>query len=114
MTRIAFSKDWGGFGLAEAGHNRAIAYLRRRDRLVKRLFAALHISMGMPDRGEELRMIRWADTAAAMRNVFVYNTRADAHAKLMQGMQRLHCYHEPTIVWPWQLGYVQGKIHSIL
>ena len=29
----------------------------------------------MPARGKELRMIRWADTAAVPRNVFVYNGR---------------------------------------
>ncbi|KAL5371364.1 hypothetical protein DPSP01_014316 [Paraphaeosphaeria sporulosa] len=73
LTRAAFSKDRGGFALAGAGRDRAMAYLKRRDRLVAHLFAALHMSMGMPARGEELRMVRWADTAAAMRNVFVYN-----------------------------------------
>ena len=73
LTQIAFSRDQGGFALAGAGRDRAVAYLRRRDRFIKRLFAAVHTSSGMPARSEELRMIRWADTAAVPRNVFVYN-----------------------------------------
>ena len=59
LTRVAFSKDRGRFALAGAGRDRAIAYLRRRNRFVRRLFAVTHVSIGMPARGEELRVIRW-------------------------------------------------------
>lgn len=58
LTRVAFSKDRGGFALAGAGRDQAVAYLQRRDSLVKRLFAALHMSSGIPARGEELRIIQ--------------------------------------------------------
>ena len=45
---------------------RSRVILRRRDRFVRHLFAATHVSIGMPARGEESRMIRWADTAAVL------------------------------------------------
>ena len=71
LSRRAFSKE-GGFSLQKAGRAKAINYLRGRDRLVRFLYAAIHLTSGMPARGEELRMLRWADTSAVARNIFVY------------------------------------------
>lgn len=71
LSRRAFSKE-GGFSLKGAGRTKATDYLRGRDRLVRFLYAAIHLTYGMPARGEELRVIRWADTATVARNIFVY------------------------------------------
>ncbi|PVH68318.1 hypothetical protein DL98DRAFT_399032, partial [Cadophora sp. DSE1049] len=69
LSRRAFSKD-GGFSLKGPGRRRALQYLKDRDDLVKHMFGAIHIPSGMPARGEELRIIRWADTVASPRNIF--------------------------------------------
>ncbi|KAH9203154.1 hypothetical protein DL95DRAFT_506960 [Leptodontidium sp. 2 PMI_412] len=74
LSRRAFSKN-GGFSLKGPGRKRAIQYLKDRDELVKHMFGAIHIPSGMPARGEELRVIRWADTIAAPRNIFVLQGR---------------------------------------
>ncbi|KAN0104052.1 hypothetical protein V8E51_009797 [Hyaloscypha variabilis] len=74
LSRKAFSKD-GGFSLKGPGRKRAIQYLKDRDELVRYMFGAIHIPSGMPARGEELRVIRWADTIAAPRNIFVLQGR---------------------------------------
>ncbi|KAJ9634203.1 hypothetical protein H2199_009087 [Coniosporium tulheliwenetii] len=71
LSRRAFSGE-GGFSLKGAGRTKAIDYLRGRDRLVRYIYAAIHLTSGMPARGEELRVIRWADTAAVARNIFIY------------------------------------------
>ena len=71
LSRRAFSSR-GNISLSGSGRPRAEAYLRQRDRLVRHLFTAMHITSGMPARGEELRMIRWANTVTAMRNVFMF------------------------------------------
>ena len=71
ISRRAFSKE-GGFSLRGQGRERAMRYLRARDRLVRFLLAGIHLTSGMPARGQELRMIRWADSLASQRNVFVF------------------------------------------
>ncbi|KAJ9654374.1 hypothetical protein H2201_009009, partial [Coniosporium apollinis] len=71
LSRRAFSKEIG-FSVRGAGRGKAIDYLRGRDRLVQFLYAAIHLTSGMPARGEELRMIRWADTTVVARNIFIY------------------------------------------
>ena len=75
LSRRAFSADKGGFALQGDGRKRAVAYLKRRDRFIRLLFAGIHLTSGMPARGEELRVIRWADTAAVPRNIFVHKGR---------------------------------------
>ena len=42
------------------------------DHLVRLLYASMHITSGMPARGEELRTIRWGDTVSVPRNVLIY------------------------------------------
>jgi hypothetical protein len=74
LTRRAFSKD-GGFALHGKGKERALHYLKQCDCFVERLFTGIHLTSGMPARVEELRVIRWADTRAVPRNVFIYNGR---------------------------------------
>ncbi|PVH69601.1 hypothetical protein DL98DRAFT_624055 [Cadophora sp. DSE1049] len=74
LSRRAFSKD-GGFSLKGPGRRRAIQYLKDRDEFVKHMFGAIHIPSGMPARSEELRVIRWADTVAAPRNIFALQGR---------------------------------------
>lgn len=71
LSRRAFSKEHG-FALKGEGRLKALKYLKMRDRLVKYLFAAIHLTSGMPARGQELRVIRWADTSAVPRNIFIY------------------------------------------
>jgi hypothetical protein len=67
----AFSKDSKGFALRGKGREQAIAYLRKSNDIVMLLFSSIHVSSGMPARGEELRVLRWADTAAVQRNIFI-------------------------------------------
>ncbi|KFZ22727.1 hypothetical protein V502_02791, partial [Pseudogymnoascus sp. VKM F-4520 (FW-2644)] len=74
LSRRAFSKD-GGFSLRGLGRKRAVQYLKDRDELVKHMYGGLHIPSGMPARTEELRLIRWADTVAVQRNIFVLQGR---------------------------------------
>ena len=71
LSRRAFSKDGGQFALKGKGREQAVLYLQQCNRLVKLLFSGIHTTSGMPARGEELRVLRWADTAAVQRNIFI-------------------------------------------
>ena len=71
LSRRAFSKDGKGFALRGKGREQAMAYLKKCNDMVMLLFSSIHVSSGMPARGEELRVLRWADTAAVQRNIFV-------------------------------------------
>ncbi|KAF1343752.1 hypothetical protein EJ07DRAFT_144303, partial [Lizonia empirigonia] len=75
LSGRAFSVDKGRFALKGDGRKRAVEYLKRRDRFVRLLFAGVHLTSGMPARGEELGIIRWADTAAVPRNIFIHKGR---------------------------------------
>jgi hypothetical protein len=75
LSRRAFSKDSKGFALRGKGREQAIAYLKKCNDIVMLLFSSIHVSSGMPARGEELRVLRWADTAAVQRNIFVCQGR---------------------------------------
>lgn len=75
LSRRAFSKDGGQFALKGKGREQAVLSLKQCNRLVKLLFSGVHTPSGMPARGEELRVLRWADTAAVQRNVFIYQSR---------------------------------------
>lgn len=72
LSRRAFSAE-GKFALTGRGRYRAIEYLKVRDRLMRVLFSAVHLTSGMPARGEELRLIRWANTSAVPRNIFIHD-----------------------------------------
>ncbi|GAB7336844.1 hypothetical protein MBLNU13_g00015t1 [Cladosporium sp. NU13] len=72
LSRRGFAPT-GPLSLKGSGRQRVLEYLRGRDSLVQLLFAAIHLTSGMPARGEELRLIRWANTPAAPRNIFVHN-----------------------------------------
>jgi hypothetical protein len=48
-----------------------MAYLKGCNRLVRLLFSGIHTTSRMPGRGEELRVVQWADTAAVQRNIFI-------------------------------------------
>jgi hypothetical protein len=74
LSRRAFSRELG-FALQGPGREKALNYLKSCDRLVMLLFSGIHLTSGMPARGEELRVVRWADSAAVPRNIFVYNGR---------------------------------------
>jgi hypothetical protein len=39
--------------------------------MVALLFSSIHVSSGMPARGEEICVLCWADTAAVQRNIFI-------------------------------------------
>ena len=73
LSKCAFSPGQASFSLKGSGRQRALQYLRGRDRLVRLFYAAIHLTSGMPARSEELRRIRWANTPSAARNIFVYN-----------------------------------------
>ena len=72
LYRRAFSLQEGELALQGAGRMRALAYLQRRDDFTRLLFAGIHMTSGMPARGEELRRIRWANTVAVQRNIIVH------------------------------------------
>jgi hypothetical protein len=75
LSRRAFSKDGRGFALRGKGRELAMAYLKKCNDMVMLLFSSIHVSSGMPARGEELRVLRWADTAAVQRNIFICQGR---------------------------------------
>jgi hypothetical protein len=72
LSRRGFSPT-RPLSLKGKGRQRALEYLRDRDCLAQLPFAAINLTSGMPARGEELRLIRWANTPAAPRNIFVHN-----------------------------------------
>ncbi|PVH90792.1 hypothetical protein DM02DRAFT_479282, partial [Periconia macrospinosa] len=72
LSKLAFSKK-GGFSFEKnTGKDKMRRYLSKCDAFVRLLYASIHMTSGMPARGEELRVIRWADTVAVQRNVFIY------------------------------------------
>jgi hypothetical protein len=71
LSRRAFSKGGGGFLLENKGRDQAMSYLEQCNEIVMLLFSGVHVLSGMPARGEELRVLRWADTAAVQRNIFI-------------------------------------------
>jgi hypothetical protein len=52
-----------------------MVYLKQCNDMTRLLFSSIHVFSGMPPRGEELRVLRWADTAAVQRNVFICQSR---------------------------------------
>ena len=72
VHKLAFSEQEGYSFETSAGKAKLHRYLVKTDDFVRQLYAAIHMTYGMPARGEEFRVIRWADTVAARRNIFVY------------------------------------------
>lgn len=75
LSRRAFSKEGKGFSLRGKGREKAMSYLKQYNNMVEVLFSSIHVTSGMPARGEELRVLRWADTAAVQRNMFICQGR---------------------------------------
>jgi hypothetical protein len=46
-------------------------YLKQCDSMMILLFSRIHVSSAMPAKGEELRVLQWADAAAVQCNIFV-------------------------------------------
>ncbi|KAH8591926.1 hypothetical protein B0O99DRAFT_631472 [Bisporella sp. PMI_857] len=46
-------------------------YLRDVDALVRRLFAAVHLTFGLPGRGTEINLVTWANSREHIRNICV-------------------------------------------
>jgi hypothetical protein len=72
VSKLAFSEKGGCSFKTSQGKARLSQYLPSSDRFVRLLYTSIHTTNGMPARGEEFRVIRWADTAAVQRNIFVY------------------------------------------
>jgi hypothetical protein len=75
FIRRAFSKEGGDFALRGEGRKCAMSYTKQCERLVRLLFSGIHVCSGMLAREEELCVIRWADTAAVQRNIFIYQSQ---------------------------------------
>ena len=72
ISRLAFLEQ-GGFLLeTRRGRAKLKQYLQKSDQFIRLLYAAMHMTNGMPARGEEFRVLRWADTVSVRRNIFVY------------------------------------------
>lgn len=58
VSRLAFSEQ-GGFSLeTRRGRAKLKQYLQKSDQFIRLLYAAMHITNGMPARGEEFRVLR--------------------------------------------------------
>jgi hypothetical protein len=64
LSQQAFSKTERAFALRGKGQEQAILYLKQCNNIVALLFSSIHVSSRMPARGEEICILRWADTAA--------------------------------------------------
>lgn len=72
LSRLAFSEQGGCSLETKKGRAKLKEYLNKTDRLVCLLYAATHMTDGMPARAEEFRILRWADTVSVRRNIFIY------------------------------------------
>ncbi|OWY53993.1 hypothetical protein AALT_g11700 [Alternaria alternata] len=75
LSRPAFSENGKGFALRGKGREQTTAYLKKCNSVVLLFFSSIHVFSGVPARGEEPRVLRWADTAAVQRNIFVCQGR---------------------------------------
>jgi hypothetical protein len=57
LSRRAFSKSGRGFAVEGKGREKAMLYLKQCNDMVMLLFSGVHVSSGMPARGEELRVL---------------------------------------------------------
>jgi hypothetical protein len=61
VNKLAFLEK-GGFLLdTRKGRAKLKQYLDKTDEFIRQLYAAMHVTDGMLARGEEFRVLRWAD-----------------------------------------------------
>jgi hypothetical protein len=72
VSKLGFTEQGGFSSETSGGKAKQRQYLNESDSFVRLLYAAMHITSGMPARGEELRVLRWADTISVRRNIFIY------------------------------------------
>lgn len=70
LSRLAFSEQGGCSLETRRGRAKLKEYLNKSDRLVRLLYAAAHMTDGMPARAEEFRVLRWADIISVRRTFF--------------------------------------------
>ena len=75
LSQRAFSRRHGGMSWTVSCQPRLLRYLHDCDRFVQLLFAAIHMTSGMPARGEEVRVIRWANTPTVSRNIVCFQKK---------------------------------------
>jgi hypothetical protein len=72
LEKLAISEQ-GRFSFGtSAGRAKLREYLIKTDTFVRLFFTAMHITYGMPARGDEIKVVRWANTVAVQRNIFIY------------------------------------------
>ncbi|KAJ3454216.1 hypothetical protein MRS44_018110 [Fusarium solani] len=74
IARRAWSSSFRGQALAKTGHwlpGPCQAYLEAGAELTTMIFAAFHLTAGLPSRGPEVTSIRLRNTKLAIRNLFV-------------------------------------------
>jgi hypothetical protein len=74
MARRAWSSSFRGQALAKSGHwlpGSCQAYLEAGAELTTMIFAAFHLTAGLPGRGTEATSIRLRNTKLAIRNLFI-------------------------------------------
>jgi hypothetical protein len=75
VNRLAFLEQGGFLLKTRRGRAKLKQYLHKSDRFLRLLYAAMHMTDGMLARGEEFRVLRWADTISVRRNIFIYKGR---------------------------------------
>jgi hypothetical protein len=76
VSKLAFSEEGGFSSETSTGRTKQRQYLKKSDSFVRLLYAAMHLTSGMQARGEELRVLRWADTISVRRNIFIHEGKA--------------------------------------
>ncbi|KAJ3455783.1 hypothetical protein MRS44_017265 [Fusarium solani] len=88
MARRAWSSSFRGQALAKSGHwlpGSCQAYLEAGAELTTMIFAAFHLTAGLPGRGTEATSIRLRNTKLAIRNLFIREGQA---TKALQSLTR--------------------------
>ena len=75
LSQRAFSRRRGGMSWTVSCQPRLLRYLHDCDRFVQLLFAAIYMTSEMPERGEEVRVIRWANTTTVSRNIVCFQKK---------------------------------------
>lgn len=75
VNKLAFSEQGGFSSETRRGRAKQKQYLNKSDSFIRLLYAAMHMTGGRPARGEEFRVLRWADTISVRRNIFIYKGR---------------------------------------
>jgi hypothetical protein len=67
LSRLTFSEQGGCSLETRRGRAKLKAYLNKSDTFIRLLYAAMHMTDGMLARGEEFRVVRWADAVSVRR-----------------------------------------------